>query len=353
MYDDSSCCPTQIVAACGKHGYTIKSKVGSGNFGTVYLALSEQYKQEFVVKVLDNSRGNASLSEIEFLSMLNHCNIVKPFAHFVENGKVFLVIEYCCNGSLAKRIQATGRLNYSMSLSYTQQLLSALEHCHKTGIAHRDIKPDNILIDTYGRPKLADFGLSSISDEHSQCAGSLNFMAPELHGKHSNVDYYKADIWSLGMTFYYAAVGRLPWMANEYRDIVSAVRMGMIMYPHYLDKEYVDLLKRMLVLDPNGRATCTELLEMKIMKEQKNPLFSEFMKSSSQYGLLKKPVLTTGLRLSESREVDGSRQNLASTGKSIALGLFGSGLGKSRSRLSMPLLRVSESPPPCIQQDIV
>lgn len=134
-------------------------------------------------------------------------------------------------------------------------------------------------------------------------------------------------------------------MANEYRDIVSAVKMGMIMYPHYLDKEYVDLLKRMLVLDPKSRATCTELLEMKIMKEQNNPLCGEFQKSSSQSGLLKKPMLTTGLRLAEGREVNWSRQSLTNTGKSIALGLFGSGIGKSRSRPSMPLLVISEPPP--------
>jgi serine/threonine protein kinase len=152
-----------------------------------------------------------------------------------------------------------------------RQILSALAHCHSLGIAHRDLKPANILIDHYGRPKLADFGLSCFvhaSMDGPKFAGSLSYMAPELVTRQEKSDLFSADIWSLGITFYVLFVGMTPWpRLVKPNELTAAIVKGVPEFPETIKLPVRNLLQRMLMTDPAARATAAELLS--------DPLFAD------------------------------------------------------------------------------
>jgi len=135
------------------------------------------------------------------------------------------------------------------------QIASALLECHQRQIAHQDIKPANVLLDQYGRPKLADFGLSQQFDGQAktqQRVGSLAYMAPEvLSGGHR--DAFRSDVWSLGITFYYMAVGRLPWNAETSFELETIIKSGVYPNPTNCVPSFRAVLRKMLTPEPAQR----------------------------------------------------------------------------------------------------
>jgi serine/threonine protein kinase len=132
-------------------------------------------------------------------------------------------------------------------------------------IAHRDVKPGNILIDRYGRAKLADFGLSCqiCPSPTEQAAGSLPYLAPEFFSGEV-VDPRMSDVWSLGVTFYEMATNSLPWKS---RQIKAEIGSGVVSYPANIPVEFRDVLQSMLTLNPSHRATCEQLLTYDIFRK--------------------------------------------------------------------------------------
>lgn len=257
----------QIKAVLRKHGYEYLQSVGNGSFSEVFLCKSTKYFDLFAVKRVFNQNKQIQ-SEYDALVHLNHPHIIKLYEVFNDENSHFLVMEYCSNNTLKQK----GKLDYYQFIYYAKQILEALSHCHKNKIAHRDIKPENIFIDKYNRIKLADFGLSKQFDHESysnENCGSLMYCSPEAL---SNLPYnpFHADIWALGISFYFMAVGQYPYPHHSTKELIKLVSIGHIDFSNAnIHPEIKSLLQKMTAIDPSKRPSANEILDLSIFKDNK------------------------------------------------------------------------------------
>ena len=234
------------LAAGSKLGrYEIRSKIGEGGMGEVYLARDTQLDRQIAVKLLpaeiarDQQRLHRFLQEARAAAALSHPNI----AHIYEIGEAddgyFIAMEFVEGLALDKKIG--GRtLPIAESLDIAIQITDALDEAHSKGITHRDIKSSNIMIAPRGRVKVLDFGLAKVSQttstseqiSDSQLAtrvktspgvvmGTVNYMSPEqASGKEVDA---RTDIWSVGVVLYEMVTGRLPFEGTTPSHIIVAI----------------------------------------------------------------------------------------------------------------------------------
>ena len=147
------------------------------------------------------------------------------------------------------------------------QILSALAFCHSKCIAHRDIKPGNILIDISGHIKLSDFGISIVgaNKEYNAFSGSLLYEPPEIITKKPHNPIY-ADIWSLGVLFAYMINGRTPWRCDNVASLKNKICSGSFKLKANTPPVVAELISKMIVVNPEERISAAELL--------RHPLFS-------------------------------------------------------------------------------
>ncbi|HVY60220.1 MAG TPA: serine/threonine-protein kinase, partial [Planctomycetota bacterium] len=172
-------------------------------------------------------------------------------------GILFLAMEFINGGSLLDRIKRQGPLSNLEALAHLQQLADALEYAGRKKFVHRDIKPANILLTPEGTPKLADFGLAKMMAESSQMAltkvgetrGTPIYMPPELLSNAADADA-RADIYSLGATYYHALTGFHPFRANS---VIEILRMVVEVEPQPIEERnprvhpaLADLIRRMM-----------------------------------------------------------------------------------------------------------
>ncbi|OHT04422.1 CAMK family protein kinase [Tritrichomonas foetus] len=262
------------------HGYQMLELIGRGGFAMCYKVLSLQYNTIFVAKIItfkENKKNSSYVSVHAEISSLTHLicpNIITIFDYFAESNTFYLILEYCTGGSMKGIINKEGRLGLDALINYSTPILKALQKIHSNNIAHGDIKPDNILIDGHGRPKLADFGLSQhIGSKMTgdRIGGSLPYLPLEYFRK-STVDPFMADIWALGVTFYEMATGSLPWSVKSKISMRQSILDGIIIIPEYVDSRFSRIIKMMLNPNPKKRPSAEALLD--------NPLFS-LIKSSN------------------------------------------------------------------------
>ena len=197
--------------------------LGKGSFGEVYLVQKITTKILYAMKVLSKDRimgqnlMKYAMAERNVLSLTNHPFIVKLNFAFQTTHKLFLILDYCPGGDLAKHLQYEKRFTEDRARFYLCEVLLALEDLHKRDIIFRDLKPDNVVLDEEGHAKLTDFGLSKEGVFDSQSAksfcGSIAYLAPEMlkkqgHGK--AVDWYL-----LGVLFYEMLVGIPPYFTDQ------------------------------------------------------------------------------------------------------------------------------------------
>jgi len=271
-------------------------EIGRGQYAIVYKAMSIKYNIQFAAKVFDLSRKQSEklvgtfLAEIKALCNLSHPNIISIYDHFVSNDYLFLILEYCPDGNLFEYLGKNGKLGEDKSILIFRQLLETLSFMHEKKLCHSDIKPANILIDKYGRLKFSDFGLSAFIDSQelkTEFIGSFLFMAPEQILKKA-FDPMKADVWSLGVTFYMMMTGESPWPYNSKSVLEKAIISGMYQIPENISTPYAILFSKMLQVDPKKRMSVDDLLKL--------PLFNQYHISSKSEGYIGKLIPPPPLR---------------------------------------------------------
>jgi serine/threonine protein kinase len=172
-------------------------------------------------------------------------------------------------GALSDIVSRNGPFQGKKLYGLCKGILNGLEYIHSQRFAHLDLKPANILIDRHGRPRLADFGVARLFRARNiseQRAGTLVFMAPEiLSGR--GYDPFKADMWSLGVTFYFLATGTLPWVAEAFEQCKEEIQSGNIRYPDELDPAFRSVLQAVLNINPAQRSLTTDLLKMDVFQK--------------------------------------------------------------------------------------
>ncbi|XP_012891508.1 PREDICTED: sperm motility kinase Z-like [Dipodomys ordii] len=242
--------------------YKILGIIGEGSFGTVHLARHIPTEQLVAVKILEKIDNPLLDSEIDIAKSLDHPCVVRTFEVLETTDKVFLVMEYVHGRDLLHHLQESRRMREDEARAVFHQLLRAVQHCHENGIAHRDIKLENVLIDLCGRVKLCDFGLGTRFTPGQklevQC-GSLPFWAPEQFLEEG---YYgdKVDVWSLGVVLYTMLMGQFPFRGRTWSRLQAQVSKGNFILRRYLSEESKSLLALLLTTDPEHRPSLARVL---------------------------------------------------------------------------------------------
>ena len=284
--------------------YTTKDFLGAGQFGSVVTATRMGSSQLFAIKriskqsILQSSMTDQVKKEISIMKNLKHPNIVRTEEVLMSPKYVFICMEHVTGGELHSKI-ALGKLDDKTACKYTRQLSQALKYCHDQNICHRDIKPQNILLDKNDNVKLVDFGFASVMEfetpnmiepgkfvvenhtlstmetlqtkdmnltlksssnknkaMHTYC-GTEQFMAPEIT---SRSDYFgdKVDMWALGMVLHFMLMGRLPDVTDKY---IPGVTPRFLRRIRSISNGAKDVLESLLRVDPNTRSTAGDVLK--------------------------------------------------------------------------------------------
>ena len=213
--------------------YKILSPLGSGGFGTVYLAEDTWIDKKVAIKVphRQNVDFGDLLREPRLLASLNHPNIVSILTAEKHSNIFFIVMEYVQGDTLETVISRDGKIDLNRTLDYTCQICNALDHAHQHGVIHRDLRPGNVLVSEGGLLKVADFGTSrfiEISAHGTTVIGSPPYMAPEqFHGK----TVFASDIYSLGVTMYQMLTGVLPYNTPAPADLDKLMKGELVSPP--------------------------------------------------------------------------------------------------------------------------
>jgi len=211
--------------------YELVRLLGKGGMGMVYLAREPFLDRDVAVKVLpsDLASGDARerfLREARTAARLSHPNIVPLYTFGQAGDLLYYVMGYVDGESLETRLKREGALSFDETRRVTTELASALEYAHMQGVVHRDIKPDNVLLDRLsGRAMLTDFGVArhgATQDTLTQTGvivGTPHYMSPEQASGERDVDG-RSDIYSLGVVAYRMVTGRLPFEGTVLRDVL-------------------------------------------------------------------------------------------------------------------------------------
>jgi serine/threonine-protein kinase len=248
--------------------YKILSTIGSGGFGTVYLAEDTWIDKKVALKV-PHKQGvdfGELLREPRLLASLNHPNIVTILTAEKQENVFFIVMEFVPGETLETIIARDGALELSLALDYTCQICNAVDHAHRHGVLHRDLRPANVLVAESGMLKVADFGTSrflEIAAHGTTVIGSPPYMAPEqFHGK----AVFASDLYSVGVTMYQMMTGVLPYDTPSPSDLDRLMRGELVIAPRLknpkIPKAISDIVVKALAPEIHARyQRASELLD--------------------------------------------------------------------------------------------
>lgn len=255
--------------------YRILNRIGAGGMGTVYEGRHETLEQKVAVKVLAPQLAMSEdavrrfLQEGRFVARLRHNGIVTVYDLGEEDGVNYLAMEFVEGKPLSALIERWGKVKPVRALDITRQVADALAIAHEQSVVHRDIKPDNIMVNQAGKVKVMDFGIAKEIDTghaltmEGASVGTLLYMSPE-QCKGASVDG-RSDIFSLGVVLFESLTGRLPYSPNlAHLDLMNKIVNGPFPSPRYVDSEITEavenLVMRMTAINPEERyESATEL----------------------------------------------------------------------------------------------
>ncbi|CAH8582086.1 unnamed protein product [Schistosoma rodhaini] len=264
--------------------YTVSKHIGRGAFGEVRLIFDKECCEKYAIKIVQKKHfslaskfGKPSTSsiasEVDILTRLNHPCIIQIYDVIDTTEAMYMVLELVEGGELFNRIVDLGQLNESDSKFFFLQMVMAVKYLHDHGITHRDLKPENILLTSKADRcliKVTDFGVSKLVDEGTMLrtfCGTPDYLAPEVL-KTAGCGTYTCviDVWSLGVILYICLVGYPPFTKQRQDfDLETQIIKGLYDFPkmfwHGISEEAINLIKRMLVVNPIDRSSIYDVLK--------------------------------------------------------------------------------------------
>lgn len=260
-------------------------------FSVVKLAVTRETGEEYACKVMSLPPPGCSnaaevtrediFKEINILISLDHPNIIYLKEYYEEGNKAYLIMEYLRGGELLDAVLDIGHYSEREARTIFRQIVSGVGYLHKRGIAHRDLKLENLLLAEKGditRVKIADFGLAKGGGQSalSTICGTPQYVAPEVIAKGARSGFHSydlsCDIWSCGVILFVLLGGYPPFYDESEPRLFDKIRRGYFTFDDPVWKEISDgaknLIKRMLTVDPKKRPTSTEVLNDPWVKEE-------------------------------------------------------------------------------------
>lgn len=255
--------------------------LGRGSFSTVYKVIHNSSGKHFALKciprrlIASKQLERQVRQEINVHRLLRHPNIVRLYTYYITAGELCIVMELC-SGTLQRKLNAHGgRFDEARAARYTRQIARALLHLHEHHLCHRDLKLENLLLDSQGVLRVADFGWVadlpksepkrdvSVEGEEEEgrktFCGTLDYLPPEMVRRQGSLP--SADVWSLGVIIAEMLTGTAPFYAKGYRETLDRICHDEPSLPaDTLSEECRQLLLSMLQKDPLRRPTVAEVL---------------------------------------------------------------------------------------------
>ena len=263
--------------------YEIGQELGKGAYAKVKLAINKITKEKFAIKIYEkeklnsNSKKSCVLKEIQILRKLNHKNIAK-LIEVISTEKQILIVQELIEGiSLREYYNNEIRNQKGISIHKESifkkifyQIFSAMDYIHKKNIAHRDIKLENILLKSNYEIKIIDFGFGMYNPEKKLqkfFCGTPNYMPPEIAEKKPYVGQL-ADMWSLGVLVYKIFCADFPFKGKDEKELYKSIKSGKFSYAKYTPEYAKKIIGSLIVLDPNKRISCEDVLKSDWLKEK-------------------------------------------------------------------------------------
>jgi serine/threonine protein kinase len=250
--------------------YVLLELLGQGGMGAVYKARQSRMKRLVALKLIRREALSSPTAverfkrEAEVAAKMSHPNIVTVYDSNETNGTHFLVMEYVEGTDLARLVKRQGPLPVAQACDYIRQAALGLQHAHEQGLIHRDIKPHNLMLNKLGIVKVMDLGLArtveAAQDKELTMAGTVlgspDYIAPEQARNASGVDI-RADIYSLGCTFYHLLAGKVPFPSPS---VTQKLVLHQLNEPQPLEERRSDIpagvsdvLRKMMAKKPEQR----------------------------------------------------------------------------------------------------
>ncbi|OAF69937.1 hypothetical protein A3Q56_02319 [Intoshia linei] len=257
--------------------------LGTGSFGRVMLVQHKKSSNYYGMKILDKlkivklKQIEHTVNEKKILSSMKYPFIVKLHSHFKDNSNLYIVLEFVSGGEMFSHLRKAGRFrlysknklltgmikeqlflhaenwyNETQSKFYAIQIILAFEYLHYLDLIYRDLKPENLLIDTEGYVKITDFGFAKrVKGRTWTLCGTPEYLAPEII---LSKGYSKAvDWWALGILIFEMAAGHPPFFADEPIKIYEKIISGRVRYPNHFSSSLKDILRCLLQVDVTKR----------------------------------------------------------------------------------------------------
>ncbi|CAM8923488.1 unnamed protein product [Rhodiola kirilowii] len=255
-----------------KREYEVCEEIGRGQFGTVFRCFNLSTNDSFACKSIDKRLLSDSIDreclEKEPKTMLclsSLPNIVSLYEAFEDESHLHLIMDLCEPSLDLYQLLSRGPVPEEETAAIAASLVEAMAHCHRRGVCHRDVKPENVLFDSKGRLKLADFGSAEWFGDGRAMSGVVGtpyYVAPEvLMGREYNE---KVDVWSTGVILYIMLAGFPPFYGETAQEIFEAVMRGTLRFPFRAFRDVSsgakDLLRRMICRDVSRRFSAEQVL---------------------------------------------------------------------------------------------
>eukprot|EP00929_Paragymnodinium_shiwhaense_P092832 TRINITY_DN5284_c0_g1_i2.p1 TRINITY_DN5284_c0_g1~~TRINITY_DN5284_c0_g1_i2.p1 ORF type:complete len:360 (+),score=88.43 TRINITY_DN5284_c0_g1_i2:184-1263(+) len=243
--------------------FDLRATVGTGTFGRVRVVKIKGSldRTPFALKIMKKSevirlkQVEHVKAELSILSLIHHPFIVNLLCSFQDEKRLFILLEFVNGGELFSHLRKEGRLPNDDARFYAGEIVLAFEYLHQQTIVYRDLKPENLLIDSEGHMKITDFGFAKIVEDRTwTLCGTPEYLAPEIiqskgHGR-------AVDWWALGILIFEMLGGYPPFYDENPFGIYQKVLAGRIDFPKHFDVRAKDLIKRLLTHDRAKRYGC-------------------------------------------------------------------------------------------------